>query len=211
MPLITPAPHVFLTDHTKIREWLETYCVIDGEVTISDAGLVSVIGDVRFIAAKKKHLTHFAVQFDTVSGSFSCRSSPRLQSLAGAPTTVGYTFDCSDCSDLASLQGAPDTVGCNFECSFCSVLQNLVGSPRWVGGDYWVGSRRLRTIDGVSAIGGMLRFSEEMQFTADMVRSLLLHRIKVGYASNRLVYNYYETGDLLTAIAQFEAHFGVKT
>lgn len=203
------AKPLFLTDHNAIREWLDTYCVIEGDVILSDSGSVSVMGDVRFIAFQKKHLTHFAVKFDTVSGSFSCASSHRLRSLEGAPTTVGYTFNCSDCSALTTLQGAPETVGCNFECSYCTALQNLVGSPQWVGGDYWVGSRRLRTIDGVSAIGGMLRFTEEMQFTADMVRSLLQHRVKVGYANCRIVYTYHETGDLIAAIAAFEAHFGV--
>lgn len=147
MPDIHSQP--FLRDPLEIAAWLATYCDIKGSVTIREDGQVEVHGSVIFNAAAKRNLTHFRVQFATVSDTFDCDSLRELTSLRGAPRTVGGDFTCSFCETLRNLAGAPIEVGGTCYCSFCSNLESLEGAPKIVKGSFsCAASISLKTLQG---------------------------------------------------------------
>lgn len=203
----------FLTDHLAIREWLATYCAIAREIVISPEGLVSVNGPVSFNTLAHDELTHFAVQFDVVD-SFSCSACRKLTSLVGSPRIVNRSFFCSHCFELETLEGAPQFVGGYFSFSYCQKLKSLEGSPFHISGvlDCRDNPRPL-SLSGFNVPNGRLRFTAVKKPEPEVVKRLL--QLRVELITNQrtnwisIVNDYHKSGDLLTAIAQFETYYKV--
>lgn len=131
-----------------------------------------------------------------VGGDFNCRSSSLLTSLQGAPETVNGSFTCYECVQLSSLVGAPVSIAGDFSCSGCPLLRDLSGLMRTrIAGEIFIDTRAKQKAAVVRAfMQNGLRFNNF---------SNVVHRSKWRHILN----SYQESGDLLTAIAQFEDYF----
>lgn len=173
----------FLTDPSEIQQWLTQNCDIQGTLKIKPNGVVDVLGTVTIKSAARKTLTHFAVQFGSVSGAFDCRNCRILQSLVGSPHTVNDDFYCQNCPLLQNLLNGPRAVGGYVYCSNCEQLELFVESS------------------------SRLYFNKVNRPSPDALRSLLQYKVALlapDIAWVRLVNNYSLTRDLLQAAAHFE-------
>lgn len=170
----------------------------------------------------------------SVLGSYSCNGCPLLTSLAHAPTRVDGDFDCYNCISLRTLDGAPRIVGGDFTCNSCPLLKDLQGGPTEVYTNYHCQRCPSLTSLKGAPVKGVLSFHCEnclalesleglpqleewlhvqpLDFGANDIRYFLLnrHTVKtrqIQYECLAIVNNYHKSGDLLTAIAQFEAYF----
>lgn len=226
---------IFLTDHAEIREWLAKNCGISGEVTIDSDGQVSVTGSVFVNYQAKPTRPHFDVQFARVDGlfdcsecsftslhgaphyvgiDFNCNACSNLTSLDGAPLFVGGDFTCTDCASLVSLEGAPAHVKGSFDCYDCPKLRTLAGAPKIVGDCFYCShcsNLDEHALAGLGQVKGHLGFNRLVKPTAAAVRNLFRHQTKLETLQKTkwisIVNDYHESGDLLTAIAQFEKYF----
>lgn len=209
---MTNAPQ-FLTDLSEIREWLDAYCNITDTITINSDGLVSVDGPVHFNYVAERSISRLMVQFDRVSGDFMFLRSQRLTTLAGSPRHVGGHCYFAGAHLLDSLIGAPTSVGGDFYCSHSSRITTLAGVPSYVGGRLDCLGCNLHTIDDLSIIKGSCAFTRSIKPQAATVLRLLQQRIQLVTPQRAkwisIVNDYYESGDLLTAIAQFEKYYKV--
>jgi hypothetical protein len=128
-------------DKQEIEKLLREYFRVDGSYSISETGLVSVIGD----AKSQKKCKKLPVSFDHVRGYFDC-SNMKLTALVGAPKWVGAGFYCGD-NRLTSLVGAPQWVGGDFYC-VGNQLTSLEGAPRYVGRTFVCSGNQLKTLEG---------------------------------------------------------------
>jgi hypothetical protein len=147
-------------DKKKIENLLSKYFKITGQISISDNGLVSVVGSVDL----EKKCEKLPVSFDLVSGNFYCAGN-HLITLEGSPRRVGDTFFCYNnqlttleggpkwvqgdfgChnNNLTNLEGAPMHVG-GFSCEF-NELTTLKGAPTWISGDFKCYRNLLTTLE----------------------------------------------------------------
>jgi len=116
---------------------------------INDDNSIDVDGDVYISGLGELGLKKIPIQFNRVSGRFSC-SSNQLKSLEGAPREVGGTFSC-DNNKLKSLEGAPTKVGGHFDCSI-NKLKSLEGAPTEIRGHFDCSINKLKSLEG-SPIG----------------------------------------------------------
>lgn len=233
----TPPDHPpFLTAKPDIELWLASYCRIDGTYDINDKGHVTVTGSVGFKASKRDSVYDIRVRFTTVSGEFDCHDCPNLRSLQGAPDDVGADFSCTFCLSLNDLQGGPKTVGGTYYAGHCD-LTSLRGAPTAVlNGGFHCEANRLTDLEGAPHIvngifdcthcnkletlygapGSEIVCNTLSPQSAETVKALLQRRARVVYRDGLgtahwllIVNDYHQSGDLLTAIAQFEDLFKV--
>jgi hypothetical protein len=114
-----------MVDHERIRNILDDYFWMsdDAQVTISEEGLVSVVGGVNM----KRSASKLPCGFDVVNGSFFC-SDQGLTTLAGAPRVVTEDFGCHH-NRLTTLEGGPTSVGGKYNCHGQNVV-SLEGLPQ---------------------------------------------------------------------------------
>jgi hypothetical protein len=130
-----------MVDVSKIKTVFDEYFRVRGKFSITDEGIVNVVGSVTHA----KLMSELPVKFGTVSGDFDFLRCG-LTSLINAPTHVGGSFHI-DGNNVTSLNGAPDHVGASFYCNKNN-LTSLVGAPTYVGSDFFCNHNQLTTLEG---------------------------------------------------------------
>lgn len=97
--------------------------------------IVNCIGNVNANININK-LTNDLFVFGIVTGSFSCSSCFKLQSLEGSPKEVKKNFYCNQCKSLTSLKGSPKKIGKHFCCMYCDNLSSFDCNTTVVDGDF---------------------------------------------------------------------------
>ena len=120
-------------DDNKIEAICNKYKLDFNKVTINPDGTIDYDGNVDLESRK---LTKIPLQFNHVSGSFSCSYNPELKSLIGSPKIVDGYFYCDKNPELKSLIGGPKKVLGDYLCSDCKNLKTLKGIARFIGGDF---------------------------------------------------------------------------
>jgi hypothetical protein len=113
-----------VVDKKAIEMDLHDRCTVDGDVTISDDGLINVYGWVKVKTATRDGKLGF--RFGKLRGYFNV-SGLDLVSLEGCPKFVGGSFNCRD-----------------------NKLRDLKGGPQEVGGIYRATSNPLESLEGLS-------------------------------------------------------------
>lgn len=209
-----PTAQQFLTDPTAVTTWLMDHCNVYGSATVAEDGVVSVEGSVVIKNTALNGLNTFGIQFGTVTGDFDCSHCANLKSLKGSPQRVGGNFSCNNCYNLPRLAGAPRSVGGFFDCRFCWCITSTRGISSHIGShlDCSIGVKLVDLTDLPPLPEGLLT-SDLRKQTAEVVRKLIQNKteLKTPMKSKwiSIVNDYHASGDLLTAIAQFEKYYKV--
>lgn len=225
----------FLTTKKEIRAWIKENCKIDGSYAIMRDGKVVVTGNLDIKTGDT--LTHIAVEFDSVSGYCSLFGCTVLKSLKGAPATVSGYFSCAACTALTTLAGGPSYVGDYSCGSCKNLIDFTGAPLQINGVSYWHDLPHLKTFNGFPAtcygrvdcsyiasevdLRGLPKLSQPLLLSnipdprAANTRILLQQRICIddNFLDSKdktlvdFINEYHKSGDLFTAIDQFEAYF----
>ena len=136
-----------------IEDWIETNCMISGELIISDDFVVDCTGYIIVNNTSITSLTDGIFKWGRISEYFDCERCTKLETLKGGPEYVDGNFYCSCCEKLISLEGAPKKVGGCFDCSWCIGLTSLMGSPETVDGIFTCAyCDHIKSLEGVTQV-----------------------------------------------------------
>jgi hypothetical protein len=160
-------------DRKQVLSLISQHFTVDGRVTVTPDGKVTVERDVVMNNRFYKGFEKLPVEFASVGGTLSIETN-NLKTLVGCPETVGGGFDCDD-NELMSLEGGPKAVGRGYSCSK-NFISDLKGAPRAIPGNFNCSINPLQSLEGFpSEIGGTLWISYKE--TLPLLRTLVAHSI----------------------------------
>lgn len=155
----------------------------------------------------------------SVGNSFLCIECGNLKTLKGATPVIPNIFNCSHCNELTSLEGGPVDVG-SFRCRECLCLTTLQGAPLHCKESFNCSfAPELPSLDFLPQPLQTLRIFQETPFTEpgpELLKTLWHNKTSLAITPQQvsmtgfgILYEYEQTGDLLKAMTDFEARYGV--
>lgn len=126
-------------NHLDIVELCEKYGIEN--YTINEDLSVDVDGPVNL---SNKKLTHIPINFNKVSGTFSCDNN-NLIDLTNSPKIVGQNFLCNNNKNI-SLKNCPMFVLGDFSCMHCN-LKELIHLPKIIGRSLFANNNKLISLN----------------------------------------------------------------
>jgi hypothetical protein len=174
-----------LTNHKKIKEWLDNYqadCYTIRRDGVVDVGIFNAYNDHR--------LTEIPIQFGTASGLFSVQGTP-LTSLKGVPRVVNGMFSCSN-TKITTLEHAPAIIKTDFYCNDNTHIKSMSGTDKII-----------KQLDGRFHCYSTTINNEKKITPTHLLGLLLIEGITWFYFEDQIVSKimtkYCGTGDILSA------------